>query len=126
MKLLWVGLGGFAGAILRYLVSGWAQGASGSASFPYGTLAVNVLGCLVIGVLSYLADARGFLSAEARLLIMVGVLGAFTTFSTFGNETLNLLRDGEVLAASLNVTANVVLCLGAVWAGRAGALALWR
>ena len=125
MKLLWVGLGGFAGAILRYLVSGWAQNASGSAGFPYGTLAVNVLGCLAIGVLSWLADTRGLLSAESRLLIMVGVLGAFTTFSTFGNETLNLLRDGEVLAASLNVTANVVLCLAAVWAGRAGALALW-
>ena len=124
--MLWIGLGGFAGAILRYLVSGWAQQVSGSAGFPYGTLAVNALGCLAIGALSYLADARGLLSAEARLFLMVGVLGGFTTFSTFGNETMNLLRDGELLVASLNVTANVLLCLAAVWAGRAGALAIWR
>jgi CrcB protein len=126
LKLLWIGLGGFGGAILRYLVSGWAQQSSGSAAFPYGTLAVNVLGCLVIGVLSYLADARGMFSAETRLFVFVGLLGGFTTFSTFGNETLNLLRDGELLIASLNVTTNVVLCLVAVWAGRAGAFAIWR
>jgi CrcB protein len=126
VKLLWVGLGGFAGSVLRYLVAGWVQESSRSVSFPYGTLAVNVVGCLLIGVLSQLADARGLLHAEVRLFIFVGVLGGFTTFSTFGYETLNLLRDGEVLIASLNVTANVVLCLLAVWAGRAGALAIWR
>ena len=126
MRLLWIGLGGFAGSVVRYLVSGWAQTISTSVTFPYGTLAVNVLGCLVIGVLSYLADARGLFSAEARLFLFVGVLGGFTTFSTFGNETLNLIRDGEMLVASLNVAANVVLCLLAVWAGRAGALVIWR
>lgn len=126
MKLLWIGLGGCAGSILRYLVAGWAQESSRSASFPYGTLAVNVLGCLAIGALSQLADARGVFSAETRLFLFVGLLGGFTTFSTFGYETLNLARDGEMLAALLNVTANVVLCLLAVWAGRAGALALWR
>ena len=126
MKFLWIGIGGSAGAILRYLVAGWAQQASGSATFPYGTLVVNVAGCLVIGALSYLADARGMFSAETRLFVFVGLLGGFTTFSTFGNETLNLLRDGELLIASLNVTTNVVLCLAAVWAGRAGALAIWR
>jgi len=126
VKLLWIGLGGFTGSILRYLVSGWAQASSGSATFPYGTLAVNVLGCLVIGVLSYLADVRGVFSAETRLFVFVGLLGGFTTFSTFGNETLNLLRDGELVTALINVTANVVLCLLAVWLGRAGALVLWR
>lgn len=126
MKLVWIGIGGFAGAVLRYLAAGWVQRASGSVSFPYGTLAVNVIGCLLIGGLSYLADARGLLQAEVRMFLFVGVLGGFTTFSTFGYETMNLLRDGEMFVALMNVFANVVLCLLAVWAGRATALAVWR
>jgi CrcB protein len=126
MKLFWVGLGGFAGAVLRYLVAGWTQQATRSVSFPYGTLAVNVLGCLAIGGLSYLAEARGVFSAETRLFVFVGLLGGFTTFSTFGNETLNLFRDGQALMAAANVVGNVILCLAAVWAGRAGAFAIWR
>ncbi|HEU4365132.1 MAG TPA: fluoride efflux transporter CrcB [Candidatus Krumholzibacteria bacterium] len=126
MKFLWIGIGGFIGSVLRYLVAGWAQESSRSVSFPYGTLVVNIAGCLLIGALSYLADARGLLQAEVRLFLFVGVLGGFTTFSTFGLETLNLLRDGELLVAILNVSANVVLCLAAVWAGRAGAIAIWR
>jgi CrcB protein len=125
-KLLWIGLGGFVGSVGRYLVSGWVQQWSHSATFPWGTLAVNVIGCFLVGALSYLADARGMLHAEARLFLIVGVLGGFTTFSAFGNETLNLLRSGENLGAALNVGANVMLCLIAVWAGRASALAVWR
>jgi fluoride exporter len=126
VKLLWVGIGGFVGSVLRYLVAGWVQTGSRSVGFPFGTLAVNVLGCLAIGGLSYLADARGVLNAETRLLLMVGLLGGFTTFSTFGNETFNLFRDGETMIALANVAANIVLCLAAVWAGRAGAFAIWR
>lgn len=126
MRLLWVGLGGFVGAVMRYLISGWVQALTRSVSLPYGTLAVNVLGCFMIGALSYLAEARGLLHAEARLFLLVGLLGGFTTFSTFSNETFILIRDGEMLIALLNVTANVALCLAAVWAGRAGALVIWR
>jgi fluoride exporter len=126
LKFLWIGIGGFAGAVMRYLVSGWVQQSSKSIAFPFGTLAVNVLGCLAIGGLSYLADARGLLHADLRLLLIVGLLGGFTTFSTFGNETMNLLRDGELLIALTNVGVNVVLCLAAVWAGRAAAIAIWR
>jgi CrcB protein len=125
-KLVWVGLGGFVGSAMRYLVSRWVQQSTHSASFPWGTLAVNVTGCFLVGALSYLADARGLLHAEARLFLIVGVLGGFTTFSAFSNESLNLLRDGENLAAALNVVANVVLCLAAVWAGRTSAFAIWR
>ena len=125
-KLLWVGLGGFAGSVLRYLVSGWAQQASGTVSFPWGTLAVNVLGCFAIGTLSYLADTRGILHPEARLFLIVGLLGGFTTFSAFGNETMNLVRDGENLLAAANAGASVILCLVSVWAGRAIAVAVWR
>jgi fluoride exporter len=126
LKLFWVGIGGFAGSVLRYLVSGWVQESSRSVSFPYGTLAVNVVGCLLIGGLSYLADERGLLHAEARLFLIVGVLGGFTTFSAFSNETFALLRAGEFVPAAANVLLSVFLCLTAVWLGRAAAFGIWR
>jgi CrcB protein len=119
-------LGGFAGAVLRYLASGWVQSASGSPSFPWGTLAVNVIGCFLIGVLAYLADTRGILHPQARLFVIVGVLGGFTTFSAFGNETMNLIRDGENFLAAANAIGGVLLCLAAVWVGRFVAVAIWR
>ena len=125
IKLLLIGTGGFIGSILRYLVSGSVQAASHSIAFPYGTLAVNVAGCLVIGLMSYLTDSRGAGSPETRAVLMVGLLGGFTTFSAFGNETLNLFRDGEHLLAGANVAANVMLGLTAVWLGRVAAHALW-
>lgn len=125
-RLLLVGAGGFLGSILRYLASGWVQQWLQTASFPFGTLAVNVLGCLVIGFLSQLADARGVFTPETRALVFVGVLGGFTTFSTFSNETFNLLRDNEVIPALANLSAHIVLGLGAVWLGRALAYWFWR
>lgn len=124
-KLLLVGGGGFAGSVLRYLVSGYVQNLSGSIGFPYGTLAVNLAGCFVIGFLSYLADVRGVFTAEARAFVFVGVLGGFTTFSTFGNETMNLLRDGENAYALFNIGTHVLLGLGFVWLGRAMAYLIW-
>jgi CrcB protein len=126
MKLLWIGMGGFAGAVLRYLVAAGTQDASRSLSFPVGTLVVNMLGCVAIGALSYLADARGMFSVETRMFLFVGLLGGFTTFSAFGHETMSLFRGGQAAFAAINVVANVVLCLAAVWAGRAGAFAIWR
>lgn len=125
-RLLLVGAGGFLGSILRYLASGWIQQWLQTASFPFGTLAVNVLGCLVIGFLSQLADARGVFTPETRALVFVGVLGGFTTFSTFSNETFNLLRDNQVIPALASLSAHIVLGLGAVWLGRALAYWLWR
>jgi CrcB protein len=125
-KLLVVGLGGFVGAILRYTVSGFVQNVSGSISFPYGTLAVNILGCLLIGMLAQIVDSRNVLSADVRLFIFIGLLGAFTTYSTFGHETLGLLRDGRIGLALINVGLQVVLCLSAVWFGRLGAHLIWR
>jgi fluoride exporter len=121
-----VGLGGFVGSVLRYVFSGYVQQASNSIQFPYGTLAVNVVGCLVIGFLSQLAETRGFFTAETRGLVFVGVLGGFTTFSTFSNETLNFLRDGETSIALVNIGAQLVLGLGAVWLGRTIAYLIWR
>ena len=111
-----VGAGGFLGAAARYLVGGavhrWLP-----ADFPYGTFVVNVSGCLVIGMLAGLADERGVLGPEARLFWMIGVLGGYTTFSTFGYETVALLRDRGHAAALVNVAGQVVLGILAVWAG---------
>jgi CrcB protein len=124
--ILLVGLGGAGGSMLRYWLGGLVQDRVGSGSFPTGTLAVNAAGCLAIGVLAYLIDSRGAAGPASRAFLMVGVLGGFTTFSAFGNETLNLLRDGETALASANILANVALGLGAVWAGRFLAHAIWR
>ena len=116
-QLLMVGLGGFLGAVSRFLLAALVQGAAGD-RVPYGTLAVNVVGCAVIGAVTALAETRGGLSDGLRLFLVVGLLGGFTTFSAFGNETLALLRAGEVGPAVANVLANVLLAIGAVWVGR--------
>lgn len=125
-KLLLAGIGGFIGSSLRYAVSGYIQLWSRSIDFPYGTLAVNLIGCFAIGFLSQLAESRGMFTAETRILIFIGVLGGFTTFSAFGNETINLWRAGENLLAAANVAAHLLLCLGAVWLSRALAYQIWR
>jgi CrcB protein len=116
-RTLMVGAGGFIGASLRYLVGGLVHRWLPS-TFPYGTVFVNVSGCFVIGVLAALVEERA-LGPAARLFWMVGVLGGYTTFSTFGYETLALLREGSLAAAWLNVLAQVAIGLGAVWAGAA-------
>lgn len=125
-KLLVVGLGGFIGSALRYLVSGYVQQIAKSIAFPYGTLAVNVIGCFIIGFLSHLADAHGVFTTESRTFVFIGILGGFTTFSTFGNETMNFLREGENFFVLINVGAHILLGLGAVWLGRNAAYVIWR
>jgi len=124
--VLLVGLGGFAGSVLRYLVSGAVQQWSGSASFPWGTFAVNLLGCFTIGFLVELAESHGLLGASSRLFLIVGMLGGFTTFSAFGNETMNLLRVSERGLALANTALHLILAIGAVWAGRALVKLVWR
>ncbi|MCC6797971.1 MAG: fluoride efflux transporter CrcB [Candidatus Hydrogenedentes bacterium] len=114
---LLVGFGGFAGSILRYWVSGWVQSAVSQSWRPAGTFAVNVTGCFLIGFLMGMADFRQLLKPDARLLLVVGLLGGFTTFSAFGYETFALARDKEFGAALLNIGAQVVVGLAAVWAG---------
>ena len=115
-SLLLVGTGGFLGSISRYLIGGWTHRLLGS-GFPYGTLLVNVLGCLAIGYLGGLAESRQVFSAEARLFLFLGLLGGFTTFSSFGYETFAFARDGEYIIAGLNVFLQSVLGLSAVWSG---------
>ncbi|MDA0988480.1 MAG: fluoride efflux transporter CrcB [Chloroflexi bacterium] len=114
---LLVGVGGFLGAILRYFMSGWVQDLLGKPYWPYGTLAVNVLGCLVLGFLVGLVEVRNVFSPEVRSLLFIGVLGGFTTFSTFGVETSALLRDGALTSAAANILLQVVLGVGAAMMG---------
>ena len=121
-----VGIGGFIGSALRYLVAGWAQELSQSLDFPYGTLTVNLLGCFVIGFLGQLAEVRGVFTPETRLLVFIGLLGGFTTFSSFGNDSLNLARSGQMLNAFSNIVVNVVFGLLLVWLGRSAAYLIWR
>jgi CrcB protein len=125
-NILLVGVGGFIGSVMRYLASGYVQQATKSVDFPYGTLAVNVIGCFVIGFLSQLAEGRGVLTSESRLFVFTGILGGFTTFSSFGNETMNLVRDSQMMNAFANVGANVVIGLFAVWLGRTVSYMIWR
>ena len=126
MRLALVGAGGCVGAVLRYLISGYVQNALRDAQFPYGTLAVNVMGCFIIGLLAQLADARGLFTTESRLFIFTGVLGGYTTFSTFANESMNLLRDGQGVAVVANVAVHVFAGLAAVWLGRFATALVWR
>ena len=122
MTYLWVALGGALGSVARYACSGAAVRWLG-AGFPYGTLFVNVSGSFAIGMLAALvaSDGRPLLSPDARAFVLVGVLGGFTTFSSFSLETLNLVRSGALGAAGANVALSVLLCLCGAWLGFAAA-----
>lgn len=110
-----VGLGGFVGAVGRHWVSGIAQ--KYSDKLPMGTLSVNLIGSFLLGLLATLMVEKMMVNQELRLLILVGVLGAFTTYSTFSLETLQLIRGGSWMFAGINIAANVIGTLIAVWAG---------
>lgn len=115
--LLLVGAGGFVGSTLRYALGGVVHRLVPFASFPWGTLTVNLAGCLAIGLLAGADESRSVLGPETRLFLLIGLLGGFTTFSTFGIETLSLLHDRRLLAACGYVGGNVVAGIGAVWLG---------
>jgi len=119
-----VGNGGSLGAVVRYGVGGLVQGKA-SAAFPIGTLTVNLIGCLLIGAIVGLVDARQLFSPEFRTFALIGLLGAFTTYSTFGNETFAMLRDAEYFRAGLYVGLHVFVGLALVWAGYSLAIARW-
>jgi len=114
----WIGVGSALGGMCRFWLSGFIAQRFGEA-FPAGTLLVNASGSLLIGLIAALGDPEGrlFVPAYARQFLMIGILGGYTTFSSFSLQTLNLVRDGEWLFAGLNVALSVVLCLGAVWIG---------
>ncbi len=126
VRVLLVGLGGFVGSILRYLLSGLAQGIFQTARFPIGTLVVNPTGCFVIGLLSQLAESQGAFTELTRLLVFTGILGGYTTFSALSNESLNLFRSADVGLGLLNVGVQVVGGLALAWAGRIAGELIWR
>ena len=116
LQVLLIGCGGFIGTIARYAVTTMAYRLLGG-SFPYGTLTVNILGCLLIGFVSTAAEERDMIAHSTRLYLTIGILGGFTTFSAFGYETLTILRLGNILPAALYVLASVVTGLVGVWLG---------
>ena len=118
IKVLLVGIGGLVGAIARYGISGLVHRLY-NGSFPLGTLTVNVLGCFVIGAVMTLVDDRQFFSPHVRVFVMIGLLGSLTTFSTFGYETFELMRDHMLHLALFSVLTNVILGITAVILGRA-------
>jgi CrcB protein len=112
-----VAAGGALGSMTRFALSGLVRQLTSPASFPLGTFIINVLGCLVFGAIVGVADERGGLGPSARAFLLVGVLGGFTTFSSFGWETFELLRGGQIGPALVNVGGQCLLGLIAVWAG---------
>jgi CrcB protein len=110
-----VGLGGFAGSVARYWLAGRVQ--SFTSSFPTGTLAVNVSGSFVLGLVLTLSLERAIIGPDLRLFLTVGFCAGFTTMSTFSYETVILLQQGLVGMAMWNVATNVIVCLVAVWGG---------
>lgn len=115
--ILLVALGGAIGSVTRYKLSGYVLQHTIDWRFPAGTFAVNVIGCLVAGVLAGLAEKHEMFTADVRLLLFTGILGGFTTFSAFGLETMFLLKRGELLVASANIVLSVVAGLAALWLG---------
>lgn len=115
---LWlvIGVGGFIGAILRYLMSGWIQ--NGAVTFPLGTLGVNFIGSFFVSLVLYLSEYRGLFSDEVRIFLTIGVLGSFTTMSTFSFESFKLLEQGEIGAFSLNIAGTLILTFLAVYLGK--------
>jgi fluoride exporter len=117
LKLFMVGMGGFAGSVCRYMISGLSQRLFDDPFFPYGTITVNVIGCFLIGLLGGLSETRQFFTPEIRALILIGFLGGFTTFSTFGYEIFTLARDGQFVSALANLMLHLILGFCAVWFG---------
>ncbi len=115
--VLLVGLGGFLGAVARYTLGGLVLHLTVQERFPFSTFAVNLLGCLAVGVLAGLAERHQAFGPDARLFLFTGLLGGFTTFSAFGLEAVYLLRRGEVATAALYAGGSVVLGIAAVWLG---------
>ncbi len=116
MNVFLVGVGGALGAVARYGLGGLVHRYT-SPHFPYGTFVVNVSGCLVFGVLAGLAEQRFVLGPQARAFLLIGILGGFTTFSSFTFESFQLLRDAEYARAIANVAGQVLVGLIALWAG---------
>ena len=116
MIVLWIGIGGFVGALLRYWISGWVQ--AGAVAFPLGTLAVNFLGSFLLAMVMFLSEFKGYFNEETRIFLSIGLLGSFTTMSTFSYESFKLLEQQEHMLFSVNVIGSVALTLMAIFLGK--------
>lgn len=127
VSYLWIALGSALGGMARYACSGLVAGSVGEV-FPWGTLIVNIVGSFVIGFFNTLTgpDGRLLVGTTARQFVMVGICGGYTTFSSFSLQTLNLVREGDVMRALANINASFLLCLLAVWVGHVAAALLGR
>ena len=117
MQYLLVFIGAGIGGVCRFMMAPFVQRLSNGSTFPIGTFSVNMLGCLVIGLLAQLSESRSMFQGDTRLFLFVGVLGGFTTFSSFGYETFQLVRDGQITFAIANAVGQVALGLLSVWLG---------
>ena len=117
-KILLIGCAGLAGTLARYWLSAWADQQWGG-PFPMGTLVVNLTGCLAVGFLLHATEAKHLSDPAVRQALLVGLLGGFTTFSSFGLQTFSLLRDGEIFLAGANILMSNVAGLMLVWTGYA-------
>ena len=118
MQILLVGVGGAIGAVARYLLGGAVHRLI-PGFFPYGTFVVNVIGCLAFGLVVGLAESRLVIGPGARAFVLIGVLGGFTTFSSFIFESFELVRGGQMIAVAANVAGQVIVGFVALWAGYA-------
>ncbi|GAW91858.1 fluoride efflux transporter CrcB [Calderihabitans maritimus] len=116
LTYFFVALGGALGAVFRFSLSSWIFNRMGD-HFPYGTFAVNIIGCFLLGLFYSLSIEKSVISANVRTLVAVGMLGAFTTFSTFSNESLVLIQEGQIQKGMLYIVASVLMGLLAVWLG---------
>lgn len=116
-QLIIIGAGGFLGAVSRFLLSAFINKNFDPIDFPYGTLIVNITGCLIFGFLGGLAELKGYFSLETRLFFFVGILGSYTTFATFGFETLMLFKQEHYFSAFGNVFLQLFAGIIAVWIG---------
>jgi len=114
--LLVIGIGGFIGAVLRYLMSGRVQ--SGLLVFPLGTLAVNFIGSFFLSLVMYLSEYKGVFNEQTRIFLTIGLLGAFTTMSAFSYESFKLLEQKEILLLSINIIGTIALTFSAVYLGK--------
>ena len=115
-RTILIGIAGLIGTLLRYWLAGFVSRQSGE-TFPWGTLVVNVVGCLIAGAVFYLTEERALFNPTFRAVILIGLLGGFTTFSSFGLQTFALLKDGAFGLATLNLVLSNVLGVLMVWAG---------
>lgn len=120
--ILLVGIGGFIGAILRYILGGWIQ--NGFVNFPVGTLTINTAGSFFLGLIMYLSEYQGVFSDQTRIFLTIGILGAFTTLSTFGYESFRLLDDSKLALMAINVVSTVLFSMLAVYLGKIVALSV--